>query len=1018
MKKILTLYICLIHCLASMNGQSHDFHLFNRQDGFPLTEMLSVVRDASGRMWFSSSIGGLIYSDGKGFYTFSDTSSRSMLDYWISLRTAHNDSTIVILNGEKGLSLIRDGKIKNYSVQEHPLLFGASFPNSGFQDGRIWGVNGKGQVFQFDAQTDGFIEIAHLSFGDFRIGEVDYHPDSKTYYFLIRLGNIEKIVKGQINGEWTIILQEDTRINPIKRLSCSLSGYPIVCYNDNIRYYEDQKWQDIPLSVDYKNKIDPVTLLLQRRDRFFLVLKIDEKRRQVYELDQDFKILSSVILANRSRFTSIEKDLAGNFWVATRDGQYKVTPSFFNFFSREDEGMITDLHAIAEEPNGHIWFGSYTEGLSMFDGVKLLKKPKGTDPLWRFMPGSLRHNGQILMNIENDLGGIYAFDGKTWKRNLKGVAIFYSTKLVDGRLAFGGSGGRGVALQNVKGNRFQDSTDFHWVNGSKGMKLVNVLSIAEDRLGHIWLGRSSQGLAVYDPHLDTAFTWLIQNPQTDFGAMAITSDDKGNVWFGTKKGVFFYKTPQNHSVTTLNYWKEFNPFKSLVPIGTGILDKSSEILSLKIWRNKYLIVGMSNGFSVVDIQQFYASEGKRFPIFKFDEKNGFSGGGTEQNALWIDKNDNIWIGHDKGATRFDIKNFPFDTVLPPLSIDSLCGGKMTYFPKLGERITLHSGEQDVKIYLNMPMNPYLTNDVWIKYRLVGQTDWSELSNIDVIALPSLQPDIYTLEIVAVKNGLEAPPQYLTFRINKIWFKSQWFWVSFILTLGGIGFLIYREQEQRKRLFGQLRVQAIANQLNPHFINNTLNMIQLKSRNNADAVDMIDLLSQNIQTIFKNTRNKKSYHTLAEEIHLVQNYLKIQKYRFKDQIDFELPNDKKIMQLNNLCLPLMSLQIHCENAVEHGIRNQKREGKVSVRIESNTDKYVHIIVEDNGIGREKARLINSKGNQQGVKMLVEMAEITNRFNADKISYRYEDGIFTDEAGLHFGTRVHLFIPITYNYEPPE
>ena len=41
-----------------------------------------------------------------------------------------------------------------------------------------------------------------------------------------------------------------------------------------------------------------------------------------------------------------------------------------------------------------------------------------------------------------------------------------------------------------------------------------------------------------------------------------------------------------------------------------------------------------------------------------------------------------------------------------------------------------------------------------------------------------------------------------------------------------------------------------------------------------------------------------------------------------------------------------------------------------------------------------------------------------FNADKISYRYEDDIFTTTDGVHFGTRVHLLFPITYNYEPPE
>ena len=196
------------------------------------------------------------------------------------------------------------------------------------------------------------------------------------------------------------------------------------------------------------------------------------------------------------------------------------------------------------------------------------------------------------------------------------------------------------------------------------------------------------------------------------------------------------------------------------------------------------------------------------------------------------------------------------------------------------------------------------------------------------------------------------------------------------------------------------------------------MIQLKNRDNADAVDMIDRLSQNIQIVFRNTRNKKAYHTLADELNLVQNYLHIQKYRSGKLLDFELPDEKIIAQYKNVFIPLMSLQIHCENAIEHGIRNKKQGGKVTIRIETDRRDYVHLIIEDDGIGREKARIISSKGNQQGVKMLVEMAEITNRINANKIIYRYEDGIFTDAEGLPFGTRVHLYFPTTYTYELPE
>ena len=1019
MKKIVFVYILITYGFIAAYGQVHDVYAFSRRDGLPVTEMSSVVRDAYGRMWVSGTNGGVFFYDGKQFQALKDTSAQSLLNNLVELKTADNGETIVIWNGEKGMSLVRNGKIKHFRTEEYPILKGSSLTLSKFSDGPISGINQKGVIFQLDAQTDNFIEIGRVPIEGYRFGQFDYHPDSKTYYLHMSLGFTHKVVKGQLGGNWETIIQSDARIDPFGNVSCT-QKHQIITQNANkIRRYDGQKWQEMPLPLPTKGILNPIALMEHHKDRFFLVLKKDDKRRQVFELDEDFKVLNSVIVASRSNFQGVEKDLAGNFWLATRDGLLKATPTFFNLFSRDADGMIADLHSIAQSPNGNMWFGSYSEGITRFDGERFYKHPKGTNPTWRMMPGSILHGGQILMNVENDNNGIVVFDGQKWAHYLKNVsAFFYITHLNDGRLALGSSGGRGLALQKEKGNRFQDSTDFQWIGADKGMKLLNVIGIAEDRLSNIWMGRPSQGIAVYDTHLDTAFTWLIQNAQTDFGAMTMTTDERGNVWFGTTKGVFLYKTPSKNDKTTLNYWASFNPFKDFEPIGKDLLSKVGNINALKIWRNKYLIIGSENGIFVLDLQAFYASNGQRFPIFKFDETNGFTGGSCEQNALWMGQKDNVWIGHDKGATQFDIKNAHFDTLLDPLSIDSLQGGLTTFYPKIGEKITLDAGEQAVKIYFNTPFNRFLTNNILIKYRLVGKTDWSELTTDAFVVLTLLQPATYTLEIVAVKNGLAAPPQYLTIWIPKIWYKNELFWLAFLLISGFIGFGLYRKQEQRKRAFSQLRVQAIANQLNPHFINNTLNMIQLKSRNDADAVDMIDRLSKNIQTVFMNTRNRKAYHTLPEEFNLVENYLYIQKHRFGDKLDFELPNNKIIAKLNTIFLPLMSLQIHCENAVEHGLRNQKQGGKVTIRLENDTKNYVHIIVEDNGIGRKKAQIIRSKGNQQGVKMLFEMAQITNRFNTNKISYRYEDDIFTNTEGVHFGTRVHLFFPIAYNYEPPE
>jgi hypothetical protein len=683
MNKILIVYICLLNCFVSVKGQTHDNHLFTRQDGFPFVEMQSVVRDAFGRMWFSANTGGVAFYDGKKFSTLSDTSAHSMLNSLVILKTVENDSTIVLYAPQQSFSLVRDGKIKNYRSEEYPILKGVKLPFSYSKEERIFGINSSGIVFQFDRKTDNFLDIGHVPIGNYSLSEFDYNSDTKTFYLLLSSGFTLKIIKGQLGGQWTKIREWDIRVTPILGLYCTHSSGELIDWNNNkITCYDGQKWQEVHLPLNTKNITNPIVYLQHQTDRFFLVLKKDENRRQIFELTEDFKVLSSVIISSRSNFTGIEKDLAGNFWVATRDGQFKVTPTFFNLFSRETDGMIADLHSIAEERNGNVWFGSYSEGLSKFDGDQLTKHPKGTNPVWKFLPGSILHNGQILMNLENQGLRLVSFDGKTWAQYLKDINLFYITKLSNGRLALGGGGGLGLALQKEVGNRYHDTTDFYWVNASKGMKLFNVIGIAEDRLGRIWMGRPSQGIAVYDPHLDTAFTWLIQNATTDFGAMALTSDYKGNIWFGTTKGVFFYQTPAKNS--TINDWTQFNPFRDLQAVAKDFLDNTGKVSSLKIWKNKYLIVGKANGFSLIDIEQFYASDGKRFPIFNYNEKNGFSGGKTEQNALWIDRNEKIWIGHDKGATLFDIKNYPFDTIMPPLSIDSLIGGKTLFYPKLGE----------------------------------------------------------------------------------------------------------------------------------------------------------------------------------------------------------------------------------------------------------------------------------------------------------------------------------------------
>jgi len=111
---------------------------------------------------------------------------------------------------------------------------------------------------------------------------------------------------------------------------------------------------------------------------------------------------------------------------------------------------------------------------------------------------------------------------------------------------------------------------------------------------------------------------------------------------------------------------------------------------------------------------------------------------------------------------------------------------------------------------------------------------------------------------------------------------------------------------------------------------------------------------------------------------------------------------------------MIIQIHVENAVEHGIRNNETgEGTVIIRLGEDSG-YVFIDIEDDGVGRKEATRLGSKGTQNGTMMLRELENIYNRSNKLHISQTYYDDIFTDATGRAYGTRVVIKIPKNYDY----
>jgi sensor histidine kinase YesM len=146
------------------------------------------------------------------------------------------------------------------------------------------------------------------------------------------------------------------------------------------------------------------------------------------------------------------------------------------------------------------------------------------------------------------------------------------------------------------------------------------------------------------------------------------------------------------------------------------------------------------------------------------------------------------------------------------------------------------------------------------------------------------------------------------------------------------------------------LKMLQDQMNPHFLFNTLGMIsQIAAMEHANqAAELMDITTSLLRYSLDKS-NRMS--TLYEELECARNYLHIQQLRFGDRISFELKTDA---DLPNLMLPGMILQPLIENAVLHGVGEMLNGAMVAVSV-SRKNNLLYLTVEDNGRGISGERL---------------------------------------------------------------
>lgn len=214
----------------------------------------------------------------------------------------------------------------------------------------------------------------------------------------------------------------------------------------------------------------------------------------------------------------------------------------------------------------------------------------------------------------------------------------------------------------------------------------------------------------------------------------------------------------------------------------------------------------------------------------------------------------------------------------------------------------------------------------------------------------------------------------------------------------------QQDEKKKR---KLEIQVLQAQINPHFIRNTLNtirwMAELKKATGISRalISFIKLMDYSFS--YQNTMV-----TIEEEVSYLNEYIYLQRLRYQNKFSFDIQVEEKLKSAKILKLLLQPI---VENSILHGLEKKNGFGKLIIRIYSEEERYLVVLIEDNGVGIEAdkiQKIIEGHGQytNRGTNHHIGFGNVQERI---RLNFGEEYGM-TLRSEVGKGTQVFIRLPI--------
>lgn len=720
----------------------------------------------------------------------------------------------------------------------------------------------------------------------------------------------------------------------------------------------------------------------------------------------------------------IYEDNAGSVWIGTYDGVNKVNMglSRFEYYHSDPDdphSLSNDvIHAVFKDGNGKVWLGTGK-------GVNILDRSTGIyNKLYYRLDPETDLSDERVRSLLNDS------QGNVWI----------------------GTDSKGLLKYRPEERTFRHYPAKPGTEGA--LQSNNILWIHEDREGIIWLC-TDRGVQAFHPDSMYFRSWMY-NPR-DPGSISSNQvwiayeDSKGTLWFGTDNGLNRYD-------------RKTDRFRSYThdPANPGSIPANAIYSIYEDSKGRYWIGTMGGGLSRFDpgTEKF----------FQYDESDGLPN--NVVYITLEDQNGHLWLSTNWGLSRYDPINKEFINygIHDGLQGNEFNGGAWDHAPDgemffggmdglnsfYPEEIMQNTRIPPIVITeirkLNVPVKREFSNGDSIQLNYddnyfsieFSALDYSnpsknryrfKLENYDedwvqrdasrrIAEYRRVDPGKYVFHVTGSNNDGYWNEEGC--RLHIIILPPWWDTLLFRISFGVLIFIILwsfiywrirtikKKHEVEKKVLAiekelfNIEQKALQLQMNPHFIFNSLNAIQsfVISNNTDKAIHYLTKFSQLMRLILANSR--ESSIPVKDELKALTHYMDIERLRFDNKFDYRVDVDHDIDQ-EFTEIPPMIIQPFVENAILHGLIHSKEPGHIHIRLELR-EPYIFCIIEDNGIGREKAMEIKEasgiKRESRGMMITKERLEILSKRNEDKFAVNVID--LTDEQGHASGTRVEINI----------